>query len=420
MNIEYVKIKELQGYEFNTRTHSDSQVNQLAASIGEFGFTNPLLIDGERQIIAGHGRFAAATKLQMDEVPCIVLDHLSEAQRRAYVIADNKLALNAGWDEDLLKLELSALDKIGFDLSVVGFDEDELSGLVIDEDIAGGLTDEDDVPEVAEIPISKQGDIWLLGEHRVMCGDSTNGGDVALLMNGEKADMVFTDPPYGVDIKGKFTGTILNDNLQGDEFINFLTSCFENLNQYNNGNLYISYEIKNQTLFEKALENCGFKFDEIIIWNKDSASFYSKNKYNRKYEPIFFIENGKELKCEPDVNVWDFAKSSSFASRDENNKRFNEKGNFLVAHPTTKPIGLISKALNNSTSLNNLTLDLFLGSGSTLIASEKKGRKCYGMELDPKYVDVIIKRWQDYTGKKAIHAESGVCFNEVADAKQVA
>jgi len=417
MNIEYVKIKELQGYEFNTRTHSDSQVNQLAASIGEFGFTNPLLIDGERQIIAGHGRFAAATKLQMDEVPCIVLDHLSEAQRRAYVIADNKLALNAGWDEDLLKLELSALDKIGFDLSVVGFDADELSGLVIDEDIAGGLTDEDDVPEVAEIPISKQGDIWLLGEHRVMCGDSTNGGDVALLMNGEKADMVFTDPPYGVDIKGKFTGTILNDNLQGDEFINFLTSCFENLNQYNNGNLYISYEIKNQTLFEKALENCGFKFDEIIIWNKDSASFYSKNKYNRKYEPIFFIENGKELKCEPDVNVWDFAKSSSFASRDENNKRFNEKGNFLVAHPTTKPIGLISKALNNSTSLNNLTLDLFLGSGSTLIASEKKGRKCYGMELDPKYVDVIIKRWQDYTGKKAIHAESGVCFNEVADAK---
>ena len=417
MNIEYVKIKELQGYEFNTRTHSDSQVNQLAASIGEFGFTNPLLIDGERQIIAGHGRFAAATKLQMDEVPCIVLDHLSEAQRRAYVIADNKLALNAGWDEDLLKLELSALDKIGFDLSVVGFDADELSGLVIDEDIAGGLTDEDDVPEVAEIPISKQGDIWLLGEHRVMCGDSTNGGDVALLMNGEKADMVFTDPPYGVDIKGKFTGTILNDNLQGDEFINFLTSCFENLNQYNNGNLYISYEIKNQTLFEKALENCGFKFDEIIIWNKDSASFYSKNKYNRKYEPIFFIENGKELKCEPDVNVWDFAKSSSFASRDENNKRFNEKGNFLVAHPTTKPIGLISKALNNSTSLNNLTLDLFLGSGSTLIASEKKGRKCYGMELDPKYVDVIIKRWQEYTGKIATHAETGVCFNEVADAK---
>ena len=417
MNIEYVKIKELQGYEFNTRTHSDSQVNQLAASIGEFGFTNPLLIDGERQIIAGHGRFAAATKLQMDEVPCIVLDHLSEAQRRAYVIADNKLALNAGWDEDLLKLELSALDKIGFDLSVVGFDADELSGLVIDEDIAGGLTDEDDVPEVAEIPISKQGDIWLLGEHRVMCGDSTNGGDVALLMNGEKADMVFTDPPYGVDIKGKFTGTILNDNLQGDEFINFLTSCFENLNQYNNGNLYISYEIKNQTLFEKALENCGFKFDEIIIWNKDSASFYSKNKYNRKYEPIFFIENGKELKCEPDVNVWDFAKSSSFASRDENNKRFNEKGNFLVAHPTTKPIGLISKALNNSTSLNNLTLDLFLGSGSTLIASEKKGRKCYGMELDPKYVDVIIKRWQDYTGKKAIHAESGDEFVEVDNGK---
>jgi DNA modification methylase len=204
--------------------------------------------------------------------------------------------------------------------------------------------------------------------------------------------MVFTDPPYGVEIKGKFTGTILNDNLQGDEFDDFLTACFNNLKLFNKGNLYISYEIKNHTIFENALLSSGFVFDEIIIWNKDSASFYSNNKYNRKFEPIFFIENGKELKCKPDVNVWDFAKSSSFASRDENNKRFNEVGNYLVAHPTTKPLGLITKPLNNSTKENDLILDLFLGSGSTMVASHQLKRKCYGMELDPKYCDVIVKR----------------------------
>jgi DNA modification methylase len=211
-------------------------------------------------------------------------------------------------------------------------------------------------------------------------------------MNGQKADMVFTDPPYGVEIKGKFTGTILNDNLQGDEFDDFLTACFNNLKLFNKGNLYISYEIRNHTTFENALLSSGFVFDEIIIWNKDSASFYSNNKYNRKFEPIFFIENGKELKCKPDVNVWDFAKSSSFASRDENNKRFNEEGNYLVAHPTTKPLGLITKPLNNSTKENDLILDLFLGSGSTMVASHQLKRKCYGMELDPKYCQVIIDR----------------------------
>ena len=402
------KISAIKRNPNNPRILKDDKFAKLTQSIKDFPQMldiRPIVVNDDMIVLGGNMRLKACKEAGLKEVPVIKVNDLTEEQQREFIIKDN---VGFGeWDWDLLQAEWDndLLEDWGLGLDFDPVDDKE------------GLTDEDDVPEVTENPVSKVGDIWLLGEHRVMCGDSTNGGDVALLMNGEKADMVFTDPPYGVDIKGKFTGTILNDNLQGDEFINFLTSCFENLNQYNNGNLYISYEIKNQTLFEKALENCGFKFDEIIIWNKDSASFYSKNKYNRKYEPIFFIENGKELKCEPDVNVWDFAKSSSFASRDENNKRFNEKGNFLVAHPTTKPIGLISKALNNSTSLNNLTLDLFLGSGSTLIASEKKGRKCYGMELDPKYVDVIIKRWQDYTGKKAIHAESGVCFNEVADAK---
>ena len=395
MNIEYVKIKELQGYEFNTRTHSDSQVNQLAASIGEFGFTNPLLIDGERQIIAGHGRFAAATKLQMDEVPCIVLDHLSEAQRRAYVIADNKLALNAGWDEDLLKLELSALDKIGFDLSVVGFDEDELSGLVIDEDIAGGLTDEDDVPEVAEIPISKQGDIWLLGEHRVMCGDSTNGGDVALLMNGEKADMVFTDPPYGIEYKSNWSkkfDVIKND----DDFLDIRPILDEFCKPICPIYIWTSHQV-----FHIWREMFSDLYKSTIIWYKKFGGMGDlKAEYGHNYEMCLYLtKNRVEFVSDRPKAVWEIGGDSPTKYQ----------------HPTQKPVELSTNALSHHNSKN--ILDLFLGSGSTLIAAEKKNRKCYGMELDPKYIDVIIKRWQDYTGKKAIHAESGDEFVEVDNGK---
>jgi DNA modification methylase len=400
MNIEYVKIKELQGYEFNTRTHSDSQVNQLAASIGEFGFTNPLLIDGERQIIAGHGRFAAATKLQMDEVPCIVLDHLSEAQRRAYVIVDNKLALNAGWDEDLLKLELSALDKIGFDLSVVGFDADELSGLVIDEDIAGGLTDEDDVPEVPEDPISKVGDIWLLGEHRVMCGDSTNGGDVALLMNGEKADMVFTDPPYGVDFQSNYRTksekfeVLKNDNV-------FLDGWIPLVNEYSNGFVFVWTSWKVVKDWIDICKPIG-DLSNMIVWSKGGGGIGDlKKTFSTDYEIALVYHRETQLTGKRLGSVWSI----------------NKDGAATYKHPTQKPVELTEMALDSCSVKNNLIMDLFLGSGSTLIAAEKKNRKCYGMELDSKYIDVIIKRWQEYTGKIATHAETGVCFNEVADAK---
>ena len=418
MNIEYVKIKELQGYEFNTRTHSDSQVNQLAASIGEFGFTNPLLIDGERQIIAGHGRFAAATKLEMDEVPCIVLDHLSEAQRRAYVIADNKLALNAGWDEDLLKLELSALDKIGFDLSVVGFDADELSGLVIDEDIAGGLTDEDDVPEVPEDPISKVGDIWLLGEHRVMCGDSTSAEDVGLLMNGEMADMVFTDPPYGMFLDADYSamgasGSMTNktgnkyDNVIGDhedfnpDFINNVFKCFDYCKEI----FLWGADYYSEYLVDK---NNG----SWVVWDKranDIDDIEADESSDKMYGSCF------ELCWSRNRHKRDIARVK-WAGIFGTSKEFDKKR----VHPTQKPTLLAEWFFDRWGANNDLVVDIYLGSGSTLIASENKNRKCYGMELDPKYVDVIIKRWQEYTGKIATHAETGVCFNEVADAKQVA
>jgi len=386
MKIEYIKVKELHGYEFNTRTHSDEQVAQLAASIGEFGFTNPLLIDGERQIIAGHGRLAAATKIGMEDVPCIVLDHLTEAQRRAYVIADNKLALNAGWDEDLLKLELSALDQIGFDLSVIGFDADELSGLVIDEDIAGGLTDEDDVPEVAEIPISKQGDIWLLDNHRVMCGDSTSADDVAKLMIGIYPDLIHTDPPYGMNAVTK--SGVLSKNyktdIMGDDNPDVAKDAFILINE----------------LYPKSKQ---------IWWG---ANYYSSVLPDSECWIVWDKNNGGSDQTDCEL-AW-----ANFRSVVRQFTQASEKINRV--HPTQKPVSLMEWIIKRFKITSKTIADYFGGSGSTLIAAEKHNIDCFIMEFDPIYLDVIIKRWQEYTGKQAVHEVSGLTFDEVADAKQVA
>jgi DNA modification methylase len=360
--MQIVKINSIKTNPKNPRLIKDDKFKKLVKSIQEFPQMlelRPIVVDENNIILGGNMRYKACVEAGLKEIYILKAEDLTEQQKDEFIVKDN---VGFGeWDWDILANEWDAEL-----LNDWGLDE-------INTDIV-------------------LGDLFEIGEHRLLCGDSTDSDAVAKLMNGQKADMVFTDPPYGVEIKGKFTGTILNDNLQGDEFDDFLTACFNNLKLFNKGNLYISYEIRNHTTFENALLSSGFVFDEIIIWNKDSASFYSNNKYNRKFEPIFFIENGKELKCKPDVNVWDFAKSSSFASRDENNKRFNEEGNYLVAHPTTKPLGLITKPLNNSTKENDLILDLFLGSGSTMVASHQLKRKCYGMELDPKYCQVIIDR----------------------------
>lgn len=403
-------------YARNSRTHSDEQVAQIAASIKEFGFLNPIIIDGDNGIIAGHGRVMAAQKLGIKELPCIEASHLTDAQRKAYVIADNKLALNAGWDNDMLRIELDELGEMDFDLELTGFSLDEIDELQIEE-IEEGLTDEDAVPDVVDDPVSVLGDVWLLGKHRLMCGDSTSIDAVEKLMDGQKADMVFTDPPYNVAIKGKFTGGIKNDDLSDKEFQDLLDGVASIIYQFNKGSSYIAYEIKNHTQFESAFSAVG-EVSEIIVWNKDSASFYSDNKYNRKFEAILFIKGDGLLDCSAEVNVWDFAKSSSFNSRDENGKRFNEKGNYLVAHPTTKPVGLVERALKNSSKKLDLILDTFGGSGSTLIACEKTDRHARLMELDPKYCDVIIKRWQDYTGKSATLEATGVTFEEVSNGRR--
>lgn len=384
MKVDKVKISEVKTNPKNPRLIKDDKFKKLVKSIQDFPQMlelRPIVVDENNIVLGGNMRLKACKEAGLKEVFIVRAENLTEEQKDEFIVKDN---VGFGeWDWDMLANEWDTekLDEWGLDLPV-DLSVEELEAEEDDFEVPDGGIETDIV----------LGDLFEIGEHRLLCGDSTDSDSVAKLMNGEKADMVFTDPPYGVEIKGKFTGTILNDNLQGDEFDDFLTACFNNLKLFNKGNLYISYEIKNHTIFENALLSSGFIFDEIIIWNKDSASFYSNNKYNRKFEPIFFIENGKELKCKPDVNVWDFAKSSSFASRDENNKRFNEEGNYLVAHPTTKPLGLITKPLNNSTKENDLILDLFLGSGSTMVASHQLKRKCYGMELDPKYCQVIIDR----------------------------
>jgi DNA modification methylase len=382
--MQIVKINSIKTNPKNPRLIKDDKFKKLVKSIQEFPQMlelRPIVVDENNIILGGNMRYKACIEAGLKEIYILKAEDLTELQKDEFIVKDNVGFGEWDWDSLANEWDVEKLEDWGLDLPV------DLS--VVEE--LEAEEDNYEIPNEINTDIVL-GDLFEIGEHRLLCGDSTDSDAVAKLMNGQKADMVFTDPPYGVEIKGKFTGTILNDNLQGDEFDDFLTACFNNLKLFNKGNLYISYEIRNHTTFENALLSSGFVFDEIIIWNKDSASFYSNNKYNRKFEPIFFIENGKELKCKPDVNVWDFAKSSSFASRDENNKRFNEEGNYLVAHPTTKPLGLITKPLNNSTKENDLILDLFLGSGSTMVASHQLKRKCYGMELDPKYCQVIIDR----------------------------
>ena len=384
-----IKTSELIPYAGNSRTHSDEQVSQIAASIKEFGFNNPVLIDSSNGIIAGHGRIMAAQKLGIDEVPTICLDHLSDAQRRAYVIADNKLALNAGWDDDALKAELDRLADEEFDLSLLGFDEDEIDTLLVDE-ATEGLTDEDEVPEVAEQAVTVEGDVWLLGRHRLMCGDSTSIDAVQKLMNGQKADMVYTDPPYGISIVGK------NGSVGGEKLAK--TGVYSEVAGDN------SIEIAVKAI--DVLKKISAKVE--IIWG---GNYYAK-----------FLDNSS---C---WIIWDKNNTGNFADAElawTNQKTaariFKHTWNGMIketergqkrVHPTQKPIALAEWCINNYGRDCILILDLFGGSGSTLIGCETKGKSCFMMELSPGYIDVIIKRWQDFTGQKATNETTGKTFDE--------
>jgi DNA modification methylase len=412
-HVERRSVESLIPYARNARTHSDEQVAQIAASIKEWGWTTPVLVDETGQIIAGHGRVMAARKLGIEEIPVMVATGWTEAQRRAYVLADNQLAANAGWDMDLLKVELGDLGEAGFDLDLIGFDDKMLAGLLAEE--TEGLTDEDAVPEAPEEPVTVLGDIWALRNHRLMCGDSTSMTAFSDLMGGAQADMIFTDPPYGMSYGGgraagstkkgalvKAHGMIINDDLQGDDLIALVrdaiatsTACMKK-----GGALYACFTWRTYSEFEAGLESCGHKVKACIVWDKKSIGLGNSN-YRPQHEFIFYC-GGQWYGDKSQSDVWYMSRGST--------------GEYV--HPTQKPVELIERALLNSSKAGDVVIDCFGGSGSTLIACEKNGRNSYLMELDPKYCDVIIKRWQDFTGQEAVHAETGKTFNEMSNARK--
>ena len=394
---ELKSTSDLIPYINNSRTHDETQVNQIASSIKEFGFTNPILIDTDGGIIAGHGRVLAAQKLNIDKLPCIILEGLTEAQKKAYIIADNQLPLNAGWDLDALKLELEGLTELDFDLDLLGFDKDFLDGLLVEE--TEGLTDEDEVPEAPEIPITVAGDIWQLGNHRLMCGDSTSIDAVERLMDGQKADMVFTDPPYNVAYQGKTKDalTIDNDDMKTSEFLDFMTQVFTNLYTIMNTGapIYVTCPLEDG-VFQNAFLSSGLKLQSILIWVKNTMVMGRKD-YHYKHEPILYGWK------EGSAHFWCGGRDKTTIINCDKPQRNGE-------HPTMKPVELIEILFGNSMRRDAIVVDLFGGSGTTLIACQATGSNSYMMELDEKYCDVIINRWQNFTGKDAIHIESGKTY----------
>ena len=497
MEIVYKKVDDLIPYINNSRTHSEEQVNQICASINEFGFTNPILIDEKDNIIAGHGRLMASKKLGMEEVPCIVLSGLTEAQKKAYIIADNKMALNAGWDDELLKIELENLKELDFDLELTGFNVDELDDIFQVEEEQEIVEDDFDI-EPPEEPKAKLGDIYQLGKHRLMCGDSTKSEDVEKLMNGVKADMVFTDPPYGMK---KENDGVANDNLNYDDLLEFnkkwIPITFKNLKD--NGSWYCwgidepLMDIYSNILKPMAKEN-KITFRNLITWDKGngqgqlSSEFrmypiadekclfvqvgiqcltLNADQYWEEYEPIRKYLYDERIKCGWDIPTMKTIAGHSDKSRDHwtsksqwnlptedvyikfqtwakehnikaftkqyeelrkqyeelrayfdnthdnmNNvwhfsKTSGEERESAGGHATPKPIALCSRAIKSSSRENENVLDVFGGSGSTLIACEQLNRNCYVMELEPKWVDVIIQRWENFTGEKAVLIKEG-------------
>ena len=382
-----VQVEDLIPYALNSRTHSDEQVAQLAASIREFGFTNPILIDQDSNIIAGHGRLLAARKSKMAQVPAVVVTGLDDRKRRALVIADNKLALNAGWDEEALRVELE--DLAGDFGELMGFSEDELVDLLRGDEATEGSTDEDAVPDAPEVPVTVEGDVWLLGRHRLMCGDSTSIDAVEKLMGGVKVDIIFTDPPYNVAFNGRSGkhDVIKNDDLEDSQFSDFIGEACNVIASLDAKAVYVWCNWK----FYGELQG-RLPYKACIVWAKNV--FGLGRGYRHQHE--FCLFNGSvddAIKNESDL--WEVKKDTAYK------------------HPTQKPVALSVRAFGNHIRLTNV-LDLFGGSGSTLIGAEQTGRNSFVMELDPKYCDVIIKRWQEFTGEKATHAESGKTYEELS------
>ena len=383
--MELVDIDKLIPYVNNARTHSPEQINKLRASLREFGFINPVIIDDKFNVVAGHGRIAAAQAEGIKEVPCVYVDYLTEAQKKAYILADNRMAMDAGWDEEMLRVELEALQDMAFDLSMTGFDEKELADLFkTEEEVEDDDFDLDAALEKAAFV--KKGDIWTVGRHRLMCGDATSAEDVAKLMDGKKANIIVTDPPYGVSFRSSDGLSIQNDSLKGDEFYQFLLQAFKNMadNLTKGGAAYVFHADTEGLNFRKAFIDAGFHLAGCCIWVKNSLVL-GRSDYQWQHEPVLygFLQNGNHpwYSDRKQTTIWNFDKPK----RNKN-------------HPTSKPLDLLGYPIQNSSQANGIVIDTFGGSGSTMMACEQTNRICYMMELDEKYASVILRRYVEDGG----------------------
>ncbi len=422
-------IASLRPYARNARTHSKKQVKQIAASIERFGFTNPVLVSDDGEIIAGHGRFEAAKLLGLRKVPTLALSHLSDAERRAYVLADNKLALNAGWDREMLAIELQGLIDLDFNVELTGFSLAEVD-LVLDEagdgDPDGSDAPEDHVPEMAGTPVSLMGDVWLLGRHRLLCGDARRSDDLALLMQNERADMVFTDPPYNVKIDGNVCGlgsvkhrefAMATGEMSEDQFVRFLTETLGNMGivMRDGAIAFVCMDWRHMGEMLAAGQSAFTELKNLVVWNKTNGGMGAF--YRSKHELIFVFKQGSAEHTNSfglgetgryRTNVWDYAGINSIGAN---------RSDELAMHPTVKPVALIADAIRDCSRRGEIILDAFGGSGSTLIAAEKTGRSARLIEYDPIYCDIIVRRWEQLTGKRATLSDGGACFEDVADAR---
>lgn len=407
--VEQWPIDKLIPYAKNSRTHSEEQVAQIAASIKEWGFTTAVLVDESGSIIAGHGRLMAARKLGLTSLPVMVAKDWTDAQKRAYVIADNKLAINAGWDNDLLALELGELGDLGFDLELTGFTDEEIKALM-PVDVTDGLTDPDDAPPLPDNPVTRPGDVWVMGKHRLLCGDSTSVDDLAKLCENQAVDMWLTDPPYNVAYEGgtKEKLTIQNDSMGDDQFRQFLRDAYTAADTVMKAGavFYIWHADSEGYNFRGAAKDAGWTVRQCLIWKKSSLVL-GRQDYQWQHEPCLYGWK------EGAGHLWASDRKQTTILEFDKPSRNGE-------HPTMKPVALFEYQLLNNTKGGDIVLDSFGGSGTTLIAAEKNGRVARLMELDPKYCDVIVKRWMDFTGKIATHAETGEPFAEVKDGNKEA
>ncbi|CDC41907.1 putative uncharacterized protein [Firmicutes bacterium CAG:449] len=383
--LNLVSIDKLIPYVNNARTHSPEQINKLRASLREFGFINPVIIDKAFNIIAGHGRVLAARAEGIQEIPCVLVDYLTEAQKKAYILADNRMAMDAGWDEELLKVELESLEGEAFDLSLTGFDEKELADL-FKEDSEIQDDDYDLTAALEKASFVEKGDRWIVGRHVLYCGDATNEEDVNKLMEDKKANLILTDPPYGVSFCSSAGLKIQNDSLKNEDFYNFLLKAFKNMVTHveAGASAYIFHADTEGLNFRTAFVDAGFHLAGCCIWKKDSLVL-GRSDYQWQHEPVLygFLKNGKHnwYSDRKQTTIWEFAKPK----RSEN-------------HPTSKPLDLLSYPIKNSSHENAIVIDTFGGSGSTLMACELTNRICYTMELDEKYASVILRRYVENGG----------------------